>query len=118
MSGFVGAVNTTHNVSARLKWELEPVFSWPTDQKYFAGKETYPIYPVIAARYEKIHDLPSSTLKAVKTGAPNPFGIAKKFAPEVYDAYVGPGKWWGKGETRLESFGGEALRSSDTKELT
>ena len=115
MSGFGGAVESTHNVSARLKWELEPVFSWPTDPKYLAGKEKYPIDPLIAARYEKIHGLPKGTLKEVPTGAPNPFGAAKKFAPEVYKEYVGPGKWWEKGETRLDAFGGDAVRSSDAK---
>lgn len=115
MSGFGGAVKSTHNVSARLKWELEPVFSWPTDPKYMAGKEKYPISRMIAERYEKIHNLPAGSLKEVATGAPNPFGAAKKYAPEVYDAYVGKGKWWAKGETRLDSLGGEAVRSSDEK---
>lgn len=115
MSGFGGAVESTHNVSARLKWELEPVFSWPTEKKYLAGKEDYPISSDIGKRYEKIHDLPSGSLKSVKTGLPNPFGIAKKFAPDVYNAYVGPGKWWTKGETRLDAFGGDALRSPDAK---
>ncbi|MGD2079720.1 MAG: multiheme c-type cytochrome, partial [Nitrospirota bacterium] len=37
MSGFGGAVKTTHDVSARLKWELEPVFSWPTEKDYLSG---------------------------------------------------------------------------------
>ncbi|NOX20249.1 MAG: hypothetical protein GXO99_03165 [Nitrospirae bacterium] len=115
MSGFGGAVPSTHNVSARLKWELEPVFSWPTEPKYWTGKEKYPIDPDIARRYEKIHDLPPGSLREVKTGGPNPFAIAKKFAPEVYEAYVGPGKWWEKGETRLDAFGGDALRSPDAK---
>jgi len=115
MSGFGGAVESTHNVSARLKWELEPVFSWPTDRRYWSGKEKFPIDPEIARRYEKIHNLPPGSLKAVKTGLPNPFAIAKKFAPDVYKAYVGPGKWWSKGETRLDAFGGDALRSPDEK---
>jgi len=98
ISGFGGAVKSTHNVSARLKWELEPVFSWTTDQKYLAGKEKFPIDRTIAARY-----------------GPNPFADAKKYAPEVYKAYVGEGKWWKKGETRLDALGGDALRSSDDK---
>lgn len=115
MSGFGGAVKSTHNVSARLKWELEPVFSWPTEPKYLTGKEKYPIPPKIARRYEKIHNLPPGSLKEVPTGTPNPFATAKKFAPDVYKAYVGPGKWWEKGETRLDAFGGEALRSPDAK---
>jgi hypothetical protein len=115
MSGFGGAVKGTHNVSSRLKWELEPVFSWPTEEKYFLGKEKYPIDRYIAERYEKIHGLPAGSLDSVKTGAPNPFGIAKKFAPDVYKAYVGPGKWFDKGETRLDAFGGEALRTPDAK---
>ncbi len=115
MSGFGGAVESTHNVSARLKWELEPVFSWPTDAKYLTGEEKYPIDPEIAARYEKIHDLPAGSLKEVGTGAPNPFGIVKKFAPDIYQAYVGPGKWWSKGETRLDALGGAALNSPDAK---
>ncbi len=115
MSGFGGAVESTHNVSARLKWELEPAFSWPTEAKYLAGKEKFPIDPEIARRYEKIHNLPPGTLKAVKTGVPNPFGIARKFAPEVYRAYVGPGKWWSKGASRLDAFGGDALRSPEEK---
>ncbi len=115
MSGFGGAVKGTHNVSARLKWELEPVFSWPTSKKYLAGKENYPIDKEIAARYEKIHGLPAGSLKDVKTGLPNPFGMAKKFAPDVYKAYVGKGKWWFGGETRIDAFGGEALRTPDEK---
>jgi len=115
LSGFGGAVESTHNVSARLKWELEPVFSWPTDAQYLSGKEKFPIDPKIAARYEKIHDLPKGTLKSVKTGGPNPFAMAKKFAPDVAKDYIGPGKWWEKGETRLDAFGGEAIRPSDTK---
>jgi hypothetical protein len=115
MSGFGGAVESTHNVSARLKWELEPVFSWPTDPKYLAGKEKYPIDPQIAARYEKIHDLPKGSLKEVATGGPNPFADVRQFAPEIYEAYVGPGKWWEKGETRLDSLGGDAVRPSDAK---
>ena len=115
MSGFGGAVKTTHNVSARLKWELEPVFSWPTDKKYLSGKKKYPIARHIAARYEKLHKLPAGSLDAVKTGAPNPFGMAKKFAPDIYKQYVGPGKWWAKGDTRLDALGNEALRSSDAK---
>ncbi len=115
MSGFGGALESTHNVSARLKYELEPVFSWPTDKEYLTGEKKYPIDPDIARRYEKIHDLPEGSLKEVPTGAPNPFGMAKKFAPDVYNAYVGPGKWWEKGETRYDAFGGEAVRSSDKK---
>jgi hypothetical protein len=115
MSAFGGAVKGTHNVSARLKWELEPVFSWPTSKKYLAGKEKYPIAKDVAKRYEKIHDLPAGSLKSVKTGAPNPFGMAKKFSPEIYKAYVGKGKWWSKGETRLDAFGGDALRDPDKK---
>lgn len=114
MSGF-GATKTTHNVSARLKWELEPVFSWPTDREYLAGKKKYPIKRSIGARYEKIHDLPAGSLDSVGTGAPNPFAMAKKFAPEVYKAYVGPGKWWSKGETRADALLGEAAVSSDMK---
>lgn len=115
MSGFGGAVKGTHNVSARLKWELEPAFSWPTEQRYLSGKEKYPIRESIARRYEKIHGMPEGSLKEVGTGAPNPFGIAKKFAPDVYESYVGPGKWWEKGETRLDAFGDEALRMPDAK---
>jgi len=102
-------------VSARLKWELEPAFSWPTDKKYLSGEESYPISKDIAKRYEKIHGLPKGSLKEVKTGVQNPFGIAKKFTPDVYETYVGPGKWWSKGETRLDAFGGDALRSPDVK---
>ncbi|NOY64512.1 MAG: hypothetical protein GXO97_03835, partial [Nitrospirae bacterium] len=41
MSGFGGAVESTHNVSARLKWELEPAFSWPTSEKYLKGDEKF-----------------------------------------------------------------------------
>ena len=115
MSGFGGAVESTHNVSARLKWELEPMFSWPTDPEYLSGKKRFPIAPAIARRYEKIHGLPAGSIKDVPTGGPNPFAIAKKYAPEVYAAYVGPGKWWSKGETRLDAFGGLARRSADEK---
>ena len=115
MSGFGGAQDSTHNVSARLKWELEPMFSWPTEEKYLAGKARYPIDKKIARRYEAIHDLPAGSLKDVPTGAPNPFAIAKKFAPDIYKAYVGPGKWWSKGSTRLDALGGDARRPADTK---
>jgi len=115
MSGFGGATKTTHNVSARLKWELEPMFSWPADAKYERGGEKYPIAAEIGARYEKIHNLPAGSLDSVGTGGPNPFAIAKDSAPEIYDRYVGPGKWWSKGDTRLDSFGGDALRSPDEK---
>jgi cytochrome c553 len=115
MSNFGGATKTTHNVSARLKWELEPVFSWPTEKKYLSGKEMYPVDKDIAMRYEAVHDMPAGSLKEVKTGLPNPFAIARKFSPEVYDAYVGSGKWWSRGETRLDAFGGDALRSPDAK---
>ncbi len=115
MSGFGGAVKTTHNVSARLKWELEPMFSWTTDKEYLSGKKKFPIKRSIAARYEKIHGLRKGAIKSVKTGLPNPFAIAKKYAPEVYKAYVGPGKWWSRGKTRLDALGGEALRSSKEK---
>ncbi len=115
MSGFGESLESTHNVSARLKWELEPVFSWTTDKEYLSGEKKFPIDPEIARRYEKIHDLPEGSLKEVDTGAPNPFATAKKFAPDVYEAYVGPGKWWEKGETRLDALGGEALRSSERK---
>ena len=115
MSGFGGAVESTHNVSARLKWELEPMFSWTTDKEYLTGQKKYPIDPDIAKRYEKIHGLPEGSLKEVPTGAPNPFATAKKYAPEVYAAYVGPGKWWEAGETRFDALGGDAVRSSDRK---
>jgi hydroxylamine dehydrogenase len=115
MSGFGGATKVTHNVSARLKWELEPVFSWPTSPEYLSGEKAYPIASHIAERYEKIHDLPAGTLKEVATGAPNPFSAAKAAAPDIFAKYVGPGKWWEKGETRLDSFGGDALRSVDAK---
>ena len=115
MSGFGGELESTHNVSARLKWELEPAFSWTTDKEYLTGEKKFPIDPKIARRYEKIHDLPAGSLKEVPTGGPNPFATAKKFAPEVYDAYVGPGKWWEKGETRYDALAGDAIRSSDEK---
>ena len=115
MSGFGTNLETTHNVSARLKWELEPVFSWTTDPEYLSGKEKFPIDPEIAKRYEEIHGLPAGTLKEVSTGAPNPFGIAKKYAPDVYEAYVGNGKWWSSGDTRLDALGGDAIRSADEK---
>ncbi|WP_456474457.1 multiheme c-type cytochrome [Candidatus Pyrohabitans sp.] len=115
MSGFGGAVRSTHDVSSRLKWELEPMFSWPTEPKYWTGSEKYPIDPDIAARYERIHDLPEGSLAEVPTGKPNPFDIAKEFAPEVYEKYVGEGKWWSKGETRADAFGGASLRSPEDK---
>jgi cytochrome c553 len=116
MSGFGGAVKTTHNVSSRLKWELEPAFSWPTEAKYLSGKEKFPIAKDVAARYEKIHDLPAGSLDSVKTGLPNPFAMAKKFAPDLFKRYSGPGKWWDKGtSTRLDALAGDALRSPDSK---
>ncbi len=115
MSGFGGALGTTHNVSARLKWELEPVFSWPTDREYLTGEKKYPIDRTIASRYESIHGLPEQSLMEVSTGLPNPFAAAKTFAPDIYDAYVGEGKWWSSGETRYDALGGEAVRPSDKK---
>jgi cytochrome c553 len=115
MSDFGTGMGSTHDVSSRLKWELEPAWSWPTEPKYWSGSEKYPIDPDIAARYEKIYDLPAGSLKEVATGAPNPFAIAKKFAPEVYEAYVGPGKWWSKGETRADAYSGDSLKSPDEK---
>lgn len=115
MSGFGGAIESTHNVSARLKWELEPAFSWPTEKKYLTGKAKYPIRKDIAKRYEKIHNLPEGTLSEVGTGLPNPYAIAKKFTPDVYNTYVGSDKWFTKGDTRYDAFGGGALRSPDAK---
>ncbi len=115
MSGFGGAVPSTHNVSARLKWELEPMFSWPTDKEYLEGKAKFSVDPDIARRYEKLYGLPPGSLSKVGTGKPNPFAIAKKFAPEVYKAYVGPGKWFEKGDTRYDAIRGAARRSSDAK---
>jgi cytochrome c553 len=115
MSGFGGALESTHNVSARLKWELEPAFSWTTDKEYLTGEKMFPIDRKIAARYEKIHDLPEGSLKEVPTGGPNPFATAKKFAPEIYEKYVGPGKWWEKGDTRYDALAGDAIRPSDEK---
>lgn len=115
MSGFGGAVGTTHNVSARLKWELEPVFSWTTDSEYVTGEKKYPIDRTIASRYESIHGLPGQSLLEVPTGLPNPFTDAKTFAPDIYSAYIGTGKWWSKGETRYDALGGDAVRSSGEK---
>ncbi len=115
MSGFGGALQPTHNVSARLKWELEPVFSWPTEKKYLEGKAKFSIDPDIARRYEKLYGLPKGSLSKVGTGKPNPFAIAKKFAPEVYKAYVGPGKWFEKGDTRYDALRGAARRSPEAK---
>lgn len=115
ISGFGTGMETTHDVSSRLKWELEPAFSWPTEEKYWSGSEKYSIDPEIAARYEEIHDLPAGTLAQVGTGAPNPFGAAKTSAPEVYDTYVGEGKWWSEGETRADAFGGDSLKSPAKK---
>ncbi len=115
MSGFGGAVESTHNVSARLKWELEPAFSWPTSEKYLKGQAKFSIDPEIAQRYEKMYGLPEGSLRKVGTGLPNPFAIAKKFAPEVYNAYVGPGKWWEKGDTRWDAIQGDGRRSPEAK---
>lgn len=117
MSAFGGVGKTTHNVSARLKWELEPAFSWPTDmEKYESGKEKYPIDKKIAARYEKIHSLPAGTLDAVKTGVPNPFAMVRKFSKEITDKYIGDGKWWPASvKTRADAYGGDALASPDEK---
>jgi hypothetical protein len=115
MSGFGGVVETTHNISARLKWELEPEFSWPTDEQYLSGQEKYPIDRDIARRYEQLHGLPEGSLVSVSTGGPNPFATAKSAAPDIYAAYVGPGKWWESGDTRADALGDEASRSSDAK---
>jgi hypothetical protein len=115
MIDFGTGVGTTHDVSSRLKWELEPAWSWPTEPKYWSGSEKYAIDPEIAARYEEVYDLPAGTLAEVGTGLPNPFAIAKASAPEVYEAYVGEGKWWSKGDTRADAFGGDSLKSPEDK---
>ncbi len=115
MSGFNGAVKTTHDVSSRLYWELEPVYSWPAEPKYWTGKEKYPIAEDVAARYEKMYGLPAGSLSEVPTGKPNPYAIAKDSAPEVYEMYVGPGKWFQKGETRADAYDGDSLRSPSQK---
>jgi hypothetical protein len=115
MSGFGGALEPTHNVSARLKWELEPVFSWPTDKEYLSGTKRFPIDPLVAGRYEVIHNLPAETLKDVPTGGPNPFAIVRQFLPEVAKAYIGSGRWWSRGTTRYDALGGDAVRPSAEK---
>ena len=115
MSGFGGVVETTHNVSERLKWELEPPFSYPTAKKYLTGVAKFMIDPYIAKRYEDMYGLPEGSLREVKTGGPNPFAIAKRFAPEVYKKYVGPGKWIEEGSTRYDAIRGKARRSPEEK---
>jgi len=115
MLDFGSGAGTTHDVSSRLKWELEPAFSWPTEPRYWSGEEKYPIDKEIAARYEEMYNLSSGALSEVGTGAPNPFGIAKSNAPEVYNKYVGEGKWWSEGDTRADAFRGESLDSPEEK---
>lgn len=116
MSGFGKDVKSTHNVSGRLKWELEPAFTWPTSEEYWSGDKRYPIDDTIARRYEEINDLPEGSIEDVPTGAPNPFGIARKSIPEDLPKYLGEGKWWpSSAEDRSDAFGGIATRSPEKK---
>ncbi len=116
MSGFGEDVKSTHNVSARLKWELEPAFSWPTSEEYWTGEKRYPIDPTIARRYEDINNLPEGSITDVPTGVPNPFGIARKSIPDDLRRYMGENKWWNpSAKTRADAFGGLATRSPEKK---
>ncbi|MFB6268097.1 MAG: multiheme c-type cytochrome, partial [Halodesulfurarchaeum sp.] len=112
MSG-LGDSKSTHDVSARLYWELEPVYSYPTSKGYETGRKRFQIREAFAKRYRKKYDLPRGSLDSVPTGAPNPFAAAKSNVPELYDKYVGEGKWWDDvgdngGATRWDSFGGKS----------
>lgn len=116
MSGFGKDLKSTHNVSSRLKWELEPAFTWPTSEEYWTGEKRYPIDPKIADRYENIHDLPEGSLTDVPTGVPNPFGIARKSIPEDLPKYLGEDKWWpSSAKTRADAFQGLATRDPEQK---
>ena len=120
MSGMGGAAST-HDVSSRLKWEAEPVYSWPTDKQYETGSEKYPIQDDVGEYYENLYNLESGTIDSVPTGAPNPFAALNSSRPDLYEQYVveNEGAYGhideGDEPTRWDAFGGESHVSAEQK---
>lgn len=116
MSGF-GDNTSTHNVSARLYWELETKYSFPTSMIYEGGKKEFELSPAVVEKVNDRFGVPKQKIESIPTGAPNPFQIAKGNIPLVYDRLTGPNSWWQVGEqaTRGEAFGGTATRTPTEK---
>jgi hydroxylamine dehydrogenase len=120
MSGLGGA-EPTHDVSSRLKWEAEPVYSWPTSKQYETGEERYPIDDAVARHYEDKYGLENGTLESVPTGAPNPFSALETHRPDLYEEYVVENNDTyshidaGDEPTRWDAYGGESKVSAQQK---
>lgn len=120
MSG-MGDSSQTHDVSARLKWEAEPVYSYPASPEYETGEERFPIKDEVGAHYEMKYELEEGTLDSVPTGAPNPFAALKANRPDLYQEYVVendelyPDIQKGDEPTRWAAFDGESQIAADTK---
>ncbi|MFQ3293777.1 MAG: hydroxylamine dehydrogenase [Halobacteriales archaeon] len=120
MSG-LGDSKSTHDVSSRLKWEAEPVYSWPTSKQYETGEERYPIADDVATHYEQQYNLSDGTIESVPTGAPNPFAALETHRPDLYETYVVendetyPHITEGDEPTRWDAFGGESQVSAQVK---
>ncbi|UWG49081.1 Multiheme cytochrome [Halanaeroarchaeum sp. HSR-CO] len=78
----------THDVSSRLKWTTETVYSYPTSEKYMTGESDYELDDEVAAHYEEQYDLEEGTLDSVPAGAPNPFAALETHRPDLYEEYV------------------------------
>ena len=120
MSG-LGEAGQTHDVSSRLKWEAEPVYSYPTSREYETGEERFAIKKDVATNYELKYGLESGTVDSVPTGAPNPFAALESNRPDLYRRYVVendelyPEIDAGDEPTRWASFDGESQISAETK---
>lgn len=120
MSG-LGEATQTHDVSARLKWEAEPVYSYPTSREYETGEEPYEVPDEVARRYEMQYGLENGTLSEVPTGAPDPFAILQTYRPDLYREYViendeqYPQIEEGDDPTRWDAFAGESQIAAETK---
>ncbi len=66
-------------------------------------------------KLQHVFSLPKGSLQAVETGLPNPFATVQEVAPDIYENYIGPGRWWEEVDNRSDALGGDALRSSDVK---
>lgn len=120
MSG-LGKASQTHDVSSRLKWEAEPVYSYPTSAPYETGAERFPIDDEVGRYYEMKYGLENGTLDSVPTGGPNPFAILEANRPDLYKRYViendelYPDIQKGDDPTRWASFDGESKIAAETK---
>lgn len=120
MSG-LGDSKQTHDVSSRLKWELEPVYSYPTSKKYETGSKRFELNDQVADFYEQKYGLEDGALDSVPTGAPNPFAALETHRPDLYQEYVVendelyPDIEEGDNPTRWDSLGGDSHASAQTK---